>query len=187
MVSVEEVKVHFRECDPSGVHMHKGGLNVSSCGSRQEKVWAHYCRLVNGGGLTTEREMTLEYELAHAAGTARLAQLIAVKRNLNIEMAFILGVLHDYGRILTGTKNDHAAISSNYVREYLTESRLFSQEEIDNLVTAVANHSLKDQKGTPMEELIKDADVLDAYFSDRRSKKPEAEVRLQNLFQELSL
>lgn len=160
---------------------------MSSYDSRQEKVWTHYFRLITGGGLTTKREMTLEYELAHAAGTARLAQLLAVKRNLDMELAFILGVLHDYGRIITGAKNDHAAVGSNYVREYLRESRLFSEAEINSLVTAVANHSLKDQKGTPMEELIKDADVLDAYLSGRRAKKPEAGVRLRNILQELAL
>ena len=155
--------------------------------SRQEKVWDHFCRLVERKDLTIEREMTLEYELEHAAGTARLAQLIAAKRNLNSEAAFILGVLHDYGRILTGIKHDHARIGSRYVKEYLIRSGYFSENEIDSLVTAVANHSLKDRKGSPLEELIKDADVLDAYFSGRRSKKPEAEARLQALFQEFNL
>ena len=160
---------------------------MAGCDSRQEKVWSHFCRLVARDDLTTDREMSLDYELAHAAGTARLAQLIAAKRSLNLEMAFIVGVLHDYGRILTGTKKDHAFIGSNFVKEYLSESCLFSEEEIDTLVTAIANHSLKDKKGSPFEELIKDADVLDTYFSGRKLKKPESESRLQKLLRELGL
>lgn len=154
--------------------------------SRQERVWNHYCKLILRKDLTTEREMTLEEELQHAAGTARLAQLLGKKRDLDTETAFILGVIHDYGRILTGIQNDHARIGSCYVKEYLEGTGDFSGSEIDVLVTAVANHSLKDQIGSPMEELIKDADVLDTYFSGRRLKKPAAEARLLNLFQELN-
>jgi len=155
--------------------------------SRRDEVWKHYCRLVGRGDLTKEREMALEEELQHAAGTARLAQLLAVKRGLDAEMAFILGVIHDYGRLLTGIQNDHARIGSNYVKKYLEGSGDFSRSEIEVLVTAVANHSFKDEIGNPMEELIKDADVLDTYFSGRKLKKPAAEARLQNLFQELNL
>lgn len=155
--------------------------------TRQDRVWEHFCKLVGRDDLTAEREMTLQEELAHAAGTARLAQLIGAKRNLDLELAFILGVLHDYGRILTGIKKDHAALGSGYIREYLTGCGDFSEAEIETLVQAAANHSLKDQVGGPLEELIKDADVLDGYFSGRRSKKPEAEARLQALFQEFGL
>jgi uncharacterized protein len=160
---------------------------MTDSGNRQDWVWNHFCRLVGRDDLSSEREMTLEEELNHSAGTARLAQLIAEKRHLNTELAFILGVLHDYGRVLTGTKNDHARIGSAYVQEYLTGSGGFSAEEVETLVTAAANHSLKDQKGSPLEEVIKDADVLDAYFSGRRAEKPEAEARLRDLFKEFSL
>ena len=155
--------------------------------NRMEKVWNDFCTLVGGGSIPSEREMTLEFELGHAAGTARIAQFLAAKRGLDIEIAFILGVLHDYGRIMTGSKKDHARIGSNYVREYLTQSNSFTEDEIEVLVKAVANHSCKDEVGSPIEELIKDADVLDGFLAGRKPKKKESERRLREMFKELNL
>ena len=154
---------------------------------RQEIVWEHFCRLVSREDLNPQREMTLEYELAHAAGTARLAQVLAAGRNLDRETAFILGVLHDYGRILTGSKKDHARTGSTYAREYLAHSGYFSEEEIEEIVRAIASHSLKEEVGSPLEELIKDADVLDSYLSGRPPSKRSAAARLQDLFKELGI
>lgn len=157
------------------------------CGNlRQEIVWEHLCKLTARKDLTAEREMTMEEELAHAAGTARLGQILAARRKLDLELAFVLGVLHDYGRILTGKKEDHARIGAGYVREYLGSGG-FSEEEIQVLVKAVGNHSLKAQVGSPMEELIKDADVLDGFFAGRPSAKPEAAARLASVFKELGI
>lgn len=155
--------------------------------TRQWMVWEHFCSLVRREDLTSEREMTLEEELIHAAGTARLGQLIALKRDLDLEASFIIGVLHDYGRIITGTKKDHARMGSRFVREYLTGSGNFTPEETEIIVQAVANHSLKGEVGSPLEELIKDADVLEGYFAGRPSEKPEAQNRLKSLLAELNL
>lgn len=155
--------------------------------SRSELVWQDFWKLVGRDDIPSAREMPLDYEIVHAVGTARLTQLIAAKRGLDIEIAFILGILHDYGRIITGTKKDHARIGSTYVRDVLASSGRFSKEETEEIVKAVANHSLKDQIGGPLEELIKDADVLDSYFGGRRATKPAAEARLQSLFREFDL
>lgn len=165
----------------------KGGNFLGSNINRMEKVWDDFCTLVGGGSIPSEREMTLEFELGHAAGTARIAQFLAAKRELDIEIAFILGVLHDYGRIMTGSKKDHARIGSNYVREYLTQSNCFTEDEIEVLVRAVANHSCKDELGSPFEELIKDADVLDGFLAGRKPKKTESERRLESVFKEFDL
>jgi len=155
--------------------------------TRQRMVWEHFCSLVGREDLPSAREMTLEEELVHAAGTARLAQLIAAKRNLDLETAFVLGVLHDYGRIITGIKKDHARIGSSFVREYLTGSGNFTPEEIETIVKAVANHSLKGEVGNPLEELIKDADVLEGFFAGRPSQKQEAQARLKAVLTELNV
>ena len=78
-------------------------------------------------------------------------------------------------------------IGSNYVREYLTQSNSFTEDEIEVLVKAVANHSCKDEVGSPIEELIKDADVLDGFLAGRKPKKKESERRLREMFKELNL
>lgn len=155
--------------------------------SRGESVWNYICELTACEDPVIERSMTVNQELAHAAGTARLAQLLALRRNLDSEMAFIVGVLHDIGRIITGIKKDHARTGMDFARVYLVRSGDFSPEKIENLVNAVGNHSLKDQVGTPLEELIKDADVLDGYFSGRPSSNPESVSRLERLLGELDI
>lgn len=152
--------------------------------SRGERALDYLCGLTACEDSVFDRSMTVNQELAHAVGTARLAQLLALKRNIDPEMAFILGLLHDIGRIVTGIKKDHALTGKDLVKGYLVESGDFSLEEIEGLVNAVGNHSFKDGVGTPLEELIKDADVLDGYFSGRPSSKPESVSRLERLLGE---
>lgn len=154
---------------------------------RQEQAWEHVVRLAVWQDGPADRPMTVAQELAHAAGTARLAQLLAYKRNLDPEMGFIVGVLHDLGRIVTGVKKDHGRVGMNLVREYLLETGDFSSEEIESLVDAVGNHSFKNQVGSPLEELIKDADVLDSFFSGRPSSKPSAQVRREKVLKEIGV
>lgn len=155
--------------------------------NRPEIVWEFLCGLVRRDDIPAQREMTLECELAHAAGTAKIAQLLALKRGLDIETAFILGVLHDYARIFTGTKKNHAQLGGTFVKQYLDETGHFSEDEIEAIVKAVANHSFKDRVGSPLEELIKDADVLDGFLSGRKPEKLEAQARLLAVFTELQL
>ncbi len=154
---------------------------------RQEKAWEYVVELAVREYAPSERPMTVAQELGHAAGTARLAQFLAYKRNLDPEMGFIVGVLHDLGRIITGVKKDHGRVGMDFVKEYLAGTGDFSQEEIESLVEAVGNHSGKDRVGSPLEELVKDADVLDAHFSGRPSSKPESVARLEQVLEEVGL
>ena len=47
------------------------------------------------------------------------------------------------------------------VMDFLRKTRLFTEEEVQLIGLAVKNHSKKEEVGTPLEEIVKDADVMD--------------------------
>lgn len=108
----------------------------------------------------TPREHPLEWEYLHASSTAQIGRMLAIKRGIDTDIAAIACYLHDIGRIMTGKQEGHAAAGEIPTKEIL--SRFAITGEIANDITAsVVHHSLKEEKGSPLEELVKDADVID--------------------------
>jgi len=87
--------------------------------------------------------------------------------------------VHDFGRILTGCQKGHAEAGFAPVKEFLTESALFTDEEVNMIAEAVKNHSSKTVAGTTIEEIVKDADVVDCYQYGYPFDRPEKEERYQ--------
>lgn len=58
---------------------------------------------------------------------------------------------------------------------------LFSEEEIAQIAVAVKNHSKKAEVGSPLEEIVKDADVLDFYQYGYDVARKEQQDRLEAL------
>ena len=102
----------------------------------------------------------------HLFGVSSLCSYLAVKRNLDIELAAIIGMLHDYSTFITGTSFDHAYRSSTMVKELLI-SLNFEEHDINIIVEAIKNHSDKNKVHDEYSELIKDADVLHQYFTQK--------------------
>lgn len=109
------------------------------------------------------RDECLDWERLHLASSARLGYLMAEDRGVDPELAACACAIHDYGRILTGKQKDHAEAGYGPVKEFLESVGIFTCEEIEQLALAVKNHSKKSQVGTPLEEIVKDADVVDCY------------------------
>ena len=86
-------------------------------------------------------------------------------------------MVHDYGRIITGIQKNHAEAGYLPVQEFLKGTGLFTTGEIEIIATAVKNHSLKTETGTPVEEIVKDADVIDCYQYGLPFDRPEKEAR----------
>lgn len=126
-----------------------------------------------------QRDETLHWERIHLASSARIAKDMAVQRGANPELAAIATALHDMGRIVTGKQKDHAHQGSEPARELLEQLNLFSEEEIQLLTTAVYNHSDKDYIGTDIEEIVKDADVVDCFEFGMELPRPEQKARYQ--------
>jgi Predicted HD superfamily hydrolase len=100
----------------------------------------------------------------HLFGTSAICALLAYQRHLDLDIASIIGLFHDYSTYVTGNSFKHALRSSELVKKILIESDFFNEEEISIIVTAISNHSQKGIIQDEYSELIKDADVLHQYF-----------------------
>lgn len=129
-------------------------------------------------GKIEDRDETLNWERIHMASSARLAWEMALERkNADPEIAACAAAVHDFGRILTGRQKGHAEVGYEPVRVFLKESGLFTEEETEIIAQAVKNHSSKTKVGTAVEEIVKDADVVDCYQYGYPFDRPEKEER----------
>lgn len=124
--------------------------------------------------------------LEHLFNVANMAIFLAEIENLDPELAAIIGILHDLAAYKFCSHFDHANRSSMLAKTILTNSTLFTDEEIKLIVKAIKNHSFKDKIDDSYSELIKNADLLvqhlnepDAVFSK------DKQLRLNNIFKSL--
>lgn len=114
-------------------------------------------------GRMEQRDESLSWESLHMTSCARLAWLMAEERDVDPELAACAAAVHDFGRILTGRQAGHAEAGYGPVKEFLTSTQLFEDWQVEQIAEAVRHHSEKDVKGTPLMEIIKDADVVDCH------------------------
>jgi len=128
-------------------------------------------------------------EYTHSYGTASLAQLLAEVRGLDIEMAGVIGHLHDIGRIMYNILDEtHAKVSAKEAEGILNNVDVFSVDEIKLICNAIEQHSNKTIIGGEYEELIKDADIMERYLCDRQRFANEDEGnRIPKVKEELFL
>ena len=115
-------------------------------------------------GKLAQRDQSLNWERIHMVGAARLAWIMAEERGEDPSLAACACSVHDIGRILTGRQDGHAEAGREASLEFLSGLGLFSPAERSLIASAVANHSRKNEQGTPLEEIIKDADVVDSHL-----------------------
>ena len=118
--------------------------------------------------------------LEHMFQTETLCILLAQKRQLNLELSAIIGVLHDLTIPLDCNDFNHAARSSMIAKDILMQSGLFTKEEISLITSAIANHSHKERVDDAYSELIKDADVL-SHVLQGEILKEQAQKRYQSI------
>jgi uncharacterized protein len=131
-----------------------------------------------------ERDKFIDWERVHMASCARLGYLLAESRGVNPELAACACAIHDYGRIITGKHAGHAEAGYLPVKEFLEKTGLFNEEEIEELAISVKNHSRKGEVGTPIEEIVKDADVIDFYQYGIRFDRDEQRLRYERMLDE---
>lgn len=129
--------------------------------------------------LVPEREESADWERVHMASSARLAWMLAEERGLNPELCACACTVHDYGRILYGKKAGHAEAGYEPVKRFLAGLDLFSEEEIVQIAMAVKNHSRKSVVDAPMDEVIKDADVVDCTYYGIPFSREEHRIRFE--------
>jgi uncharacterized protein len=131
-----------------------------------------------------DRDKFIDWERVHMASCARLGYLLAESRGVNPELAACACTIHDYGRIITGKQAGHAEGGYLPVKEFLEKSELFTGEEIEALAISVKNHSRKGEIGTPIEEIVKDADVIDFYQYGIHFDREEQRLRYERMMGE---
>lgn len=131
--------------------------------------------------LVPERDKFIDWERVHLASSARVGYLLAQSRGVNPELAACACAVHDYGRIVTGKHKGHAEAGYLPGLEFLRGTGLFSEEEIETLGLAIKNHSKKGETGSPIEEIVKDADVIDFFQYGIPFDREEQKLRYERL------
>jgi HD superfamily phosphodiesterase len=121
-------------------------------------------------------------EFIHVYGVSYLASTLAHRRGLNPEIACVIGLLHDSGRIIRNILDkSHGPAGALEAERILRATDLFREEEIKIICESIATHSDKGAIGNEYQELIKDADVLERLFSmgERYEERPNRRRRLR--------
>ncbi|MDO4746349.1 MAG: HD domain-containing protein [Bacillota bacterium] len=131
--------------------------------------------------LIPDRDQPGDWERIHISSCAKLGYLMAEKRGVDPILAACACACHDYGRIVTGKQAGHAEAGAEPIKAFLRETELFTEEEIGQISLAVKNHSSKAEVGSPLEEIVKDADVLDFHQYGYEMPRKEQQDRLERL------
>ncbi|MDE7322763.1 MAG: HD domain-containing protein [Lachnospiraceae bacterium] len=93
----------------------------------------------------------------HLYGVSQACAMLAMKRNENVELAAIAGLLHDIYRYKLLDSTDHAHKGALLAEDILCSIGSFARDKISQ---AIYNHSDKADTGALFDEILKDADVL---------------------------
>jgi len=126
--------------------------------------------------------------IAHLHGVALAAAVLAKKRGEDAELATMAGLLHDLYAYKSGSYDDHARLGADYARKLLGRLALTTEEETNIICSAIRHHDGKAEADSPLDEILKDADVLHHSLSDpTKEVKPHEQVRYTKLCAELGL
>jgi len=130
----------------------------------------------------------IRHFVEHLYSVARYCSLLAIKRNLNTEIAMTCGMLHDIYRVTDNTAENHDIMGAERATEILKATNLYNDEEIAIITVAISRHCDKSAIHEPYDEVLKDADVLSHCFYNPDFPVDEREVkRYQDLLDELGL
>ena len=125
---------------------------------------------------------------AHLHGVSLAAVMIAKKRGENPDLAAMAGLLHDLHAYKSGSYEDHAHLGAEYARKILEKLGLTTPEETEIICSAIWHHDNKAETDGPMDEVLKDADVIDHSLSDPTKEIKEHEkARYMKLCDEFGL
>jgi uncharacterized protein len=126
--------------------------------------------------------------ISHMYGVARFCTLLAMKRNIDIELATTCGMLHDIYYMTGGSSDNHAVNGSKQAKEILKSMNVYSDSEIGIITNAILKHSDKGTIHDTYDELLKDADVMDHCLYNADFPVAEWEVvRYSNLLTEFGI
>lgn len=125
---------------------------------------------------------------AHLYGVSLAATMIAKKRGMDAELASMAGMLHDMHAYQSGSYDDHAHKGAELARKILTELGLTNEEETELICSAIYHHDDKRTVDAPMDEVLKDADVIHHCMNDMsKAVKDKEKARFESLCAEFGM
>lgn len=126
--------------------------------------------------------------VAHLYGVSLAATMIAKKRGLDPEIASMAAMLHDLHAYKTGSYDDHAHLGAELAKEILGELGVTNEEETDLICSAIYHHDDKLVTDGPMDEVLKDADVIHHTLNDTsKAIKEKEQARYEKLCEEFGM
>ena len=114
--------------------------------------------------------------------------MIAKKRGLDPELAAMAAMMHDLAAYKSGSYDDHAHRGAELARGILEELGQTSAEETDLICSAIYHHDDKLVVDGPMDEVLKDADVIHHCMNDlSKAVKDKEKVRFEALCREFGM
>ena len=134
------------------------------------------------------KEIDIKFGYVHLYSVSQACALLAMKRQQNVELAAIAGLLHDIHAYQMGNRKDHAHQGALAAKKILQELNLFSEEEIDMVSQAIWRHSDKDTVDSPFDEVLKDADALQHFLiMPLADSAPHEAARVSKMKEELGI
>ena len=115
--------------------------------------------------------------IVHLYQVSLAATMIAEKRGLDQELASMAAMLHDMHAYLSGSYDDHAHKGAELAREILADLGQTTEEETEIICSAIYHHDDKFDIDSPMDEVLKDADVVSHCFNDLSKPIKEKEQK----------
>lgn len=126
--------------------------------------------------------------IVHLYGVSLAAAMIARKRGLDPELSSMAAMLHDLHAYKTGSYDDHAHRGAELAGNILRELRLTDEGETDIICSAIYHHDDKLVVDSPMDEVLKDADVIQHCMNDlSKPVKEKEQVRFDKLCAEFGM
>ena len=126
--------------------------------------------------------------IAHLYGVSLAATMIARKRGLDPEIASMAAMLHDLHAYKTGSYDDHAHKGADLAGEILRELEITNETETDMICSAIYHHDDKLVTDAPMDEVLKDADVIHHCMNDlSKAIKEKEQLRFNKLCEEFGM
>lgn len=126
--------------------------------------------------------------IAHLYGVSLAATMIAKKRGQDPELASMAAMLHDLHAYKTGSYDDHAHKGADLAREILRELAITNEAETEAICSAIYHHDDKLVVDGPMDEVLKDADVIHHCMNDlSKPIKEKEQARYDKLCAEFGM
>lgn len=126
--------------------------------------------------------------IVHLYGVSLAAAMLAKKRGLNPELSSMAAMLHDLHAYKTGSYDGHAHKGAELAGNILRELKLTDEAETDIICSAVYHHDDKLVVDSPMDEVLKDADVIHHCMNDlSKPVKEKEQARFDKLCAELGM